>query len=230
MVARTHIFIIMGLTRYLPETQPVPFNQQVLMWFSGLRGAVAFALAVQFLENPDFPLSSRSSVFATTVLVIVFTVLVFGGLTPFMLRWLKICPEEQHGHTPLPTTHKDVEAPADDQIPISEKDLEQPLLGWLYRFDAKYMKSLMIRYIRPHFTHADEEQIKIQEVVRRRDSVAESRRTSLNHSSFQLNNLSQKNLPVTNVENNERERMIKTSALHESPKQETSALDIINLN
>jgi solute carrier family 9 (sodium/hydrogen exchanger), member 8 len=109
------------------------------MWFSGLRGAVAFALAVTFLDHPDFNDEIKRSIFATTVMVIVVTVLLFGGLTPYMLRWLKIVPEESHdGHSPVPTNPQEVEIPPEDaQHPITQEDLEQPLMGWLYRLDAK---------------------------------------------------------------------------------------------
>lgn len=42
LVSRTHVFIIIGIRNMLQRsrTAKIPFNQQVLMWFSGLRGFV----------------------------------------------------------------------------------------------------------------------------------------------------------------------------------------------
>ncbi|KAI9358899.1 Sodium/hydrogen exchanger family-domain-containing protein [Zopfochytrium polystomum] len=99
LVSRTHVFIILGIKNLLIKTDvPIPWNQQVLIWFSGLRGAVAFALGVTFLEHPVFDEDVKGYIFGTTVMVVVFTVLVFGGLTPYMLVWLGILDgEHQHG-------------------------------------------------------------------------------------------------------------------------------------
>lgn len=40
LVSRTHVFIIIGIRNLFQKTRTakIPFNQQVLMWFSGLRG------------------------------------------------------------------------------------------------------------------------------------------------------------------------------------------------
>lgn len=139
MVSRSHVFIVCSLTGFLPATKPIPMNQQVLMWFSGLRGAVAFALGVTFLEHPDFSAAIKGAIFGTTVMVIVTTVLLFGGLTPYMLVWLGIVPAESnspHGHEPLSST-AELEVPTEDQYIVTQEDLDQPIFGWLYRFDVK---------------------------------------------------------------------------------------------
>ncbi|KAJ3203903.1 hypothetical protein HDU82_006225, partial [Entophlyctis luteolus] len=120
LVSRTHVFVILGIKNLLlkhqakdalhPEatTSPVPMNQQILIWFSGLRGAVAFALGVTFLEQDAFTEEAKASIFGTTVMVVVLTVLVIGGLTPYMLVWLGIC-EGEH----------------DEESGQQEKDLQQ---------------------------------------------------------------------------------------------------------
>jgi solute carrier family 9 (sodium/hydrogen exchanger), member 8 len=141
LVARCHVFFVCGFTKYLPGSAAVPMNQQILMWFSGLRGAVAFALAVTFLEHPDFTNHIKESIFGTTVLVILFTVLGLGGLTPYMLRVLEIVkPRDngEHGHDGLPThIERDVQVEPDADQTISQDDLNQPIFGWLYRLDVK---------------------------------------------------------------------------------------------
>ena len=111
------------------------------MWFSGLRGAVAFALGVTFLEHPDFDEDVKQTIFGTTVIVVVLTVLIFGGLTPYMLRVLKITSEGGDGqgeHEAIPTNDEAGSGgKKDDENAITEADLEQPVFGWLYQLDAK---------------------------------------------------------------------------------------------
>ncbi|KAI8893749.1 Sodium/hydrogen exchanger family-domain-containing protein [Globomyces pollinis-pini] len=163
---RTHVFIVCSLTKFLPGSRPVPINQQTLMWFSGLRGAVAFALAVTFLDHPDFGSAIKGAIFGTTVMVILFTVLGLGGLTPYMLTWLEITEkkEEPTRHNTLPSHEKqhDVQPEADVDQSITENDLAQPVVGWMYRFDAKY--------IRPFFTHETTKIAKIRDVIERHES------------------------------------------------------------
>merc|ERR1719353_898314 len=55
------------------RSHPVPQSAAVMMWWSGLRGAVALALAV------DMPSRHRFMMISTTCFVICFTVMVYGG-------------------------------------------------------------------------------------------------------------------------------------------------------
>lgn len=117
------------------------------MWFSGLRGAVAFALAVSFLEEKNFSPAIKGAIFGTTVLVILFTVLGLGTMTPYMLQWLHIVAptdssEDGKGeHSAVPGSGNnlhDIKEPEKDvDQTVTEHDLNQPIFGWLYRFDAK---------------------------------------------------------------------------------------------
>jgi NhaP-type Na+/H+ or K+/H+ antiporter len=61
----------------------VPRADQLLLWFSGLRGAVSFALVL------SFPSPHRRALIATTAWTVLTTVLVFGGSTPLLLRRLQ---------------------------------------------------------------------------------------------------------------------------------------------
>lgn len=123
--------------------QQVSIANQTLMWFSGLRGAVSFALAVSFLEHPDFSPAIKGAIFGTTVLVILFTVLGLGGLTPYLLKWLQIVPPQDSGdHHAIPSDTHGSHPPAEEMTEdveeiITEADLTQPVFGWLYRLDVK---------------------------------------------------------------------------------------------
>lgn len=55
---------------------------QVVMWFAGLRGAIAFALAL------IFPIAHRPVVVTTTLAVVLVTTFVCGGLTEPLVSYL----------------------------------------------------------------------------------------------------------------------------------------------
>ena len=56
-----------------------------MMMFSGLRGAMAFALAIR-----DTATYAHQMMFSTTLLIVFFTVWIVGGGTTPMLSWLNI--------------------------------------------------------------------------------------------------------------------------------------------
>jgi NhaP-type Na+/H+ or K+/H+ antiporter len=62
----------------------IPWNYQISMWHAGLRGAIAYALAV------EFPSQNQGLVVTTTSFVCLFTVFVFGGTTTKLLDVLGI--------------------------------------------------------------------------------------------------------------------------------------------
>ncbi|KAJ7395549.1 solute carrier family 9 member A9 [Pitangus sulphuratus] len=69
----------------LGRKQKIPRNFQHMMMFSGLRGAIAFALAIR-----DTASQPKQMMFTTALLIVFFTVWVFGGGTTPMLTWLQI--------------------------------------------------------------------------------------------------------------------------------------------
>lgn len=68
----------------------IKFSSQIIVWFSGLRGAVAFYLAINTTsENQDQILSS-------TLWLILISILVLGLLTPILLKILdKVYPDDR---------------------------------------------------------------------------------------------------------------------------------------
>jgi len=62
----------------------ITFKMQLMIWFAGLRGAVAFALALNVRT------SHRSQVITTTLFLVLFTTLVLGGLTAPILKKLHL--------------------------------------------------------------------------------------------------------------------------------------------
>jgi len=89
-----HLFPILGFFNLTTPEQSlrVPFAQQIICWFSGLRGAIAVALAYQVV-GPN-----AHVIRASTMFVVVGTTFVFGGSTKCLLDVLKIptgCEEQE---------------------------------------------------------------------------------------------------------------------------------------
>ncbi|MCO5603907.1 hypothetical protein L7F22_058061 [Adiantum nelumboides] len=76
------------VNRFRPQSKHIRKNQQHALWFSGLRGAMAFALARQSVM--DLPSGHGHVLLTATLLTIFFTVLFIGGFTSYALKFLKI--------------------------------------------------------------------------------------------------------------------------------------------
>jgi sodium/hydrogen exchanger 8 len=63
-------------------------NHQLFLWFSGLRGAIAFALAMK--SPDDVGEEAGGVIFSATLVIVLITVLIFGGFTPFLLGKLDV--------------------------------------------------------------------------------------------------------------------------------------------
>lgn len=63
----------------------IPANFQHMMMFSGLRGAIAFALALRSASSPE-----RYVIMTTTAIIVMLTVILCGGTTTAMLSYLNI--------------------------------------------------------------------------------------------------------------------------------------------
>ncbi|XP_063793523.1 sodium/hydrogen exchanger 6 [Pseudophryne corroboree] len=104
-------------------------NFQHMMMFAGLRGAMTFALAIR-----DTATYARQMMFSTTLLIVFFTVWVFGGGTTAMLSCLHI--------------RVDVDSDLDQLgVPENERRSTKAESAWLFRlwynFDHNYLKPLL---------------------------------------------------------------------------------------
>lgn len=71
-----------------PMSRQIPMKHQKALCFSGLRGAMAFALALQSIH--DLPDGHGRTIFTTTTAIVVLTVLVIGGSMSTMLETLEV--------------------------------------------------------------------------------------------------------------------------------------------
>ncbi len=106
LVARAvHLFPIVGLfNANEPEKWRAPLPQQIVMWYSGLRGAIAVALAYEVV-GPN-----AHVIRAATMFVVVGTTFLFGGSTKCLLDVLKIrtgCADEEEEEELLDTGRRE---------------------------------------------------------------------------------------------------------------------------
>ncbi|KAL7130537.1 hypothetical protein ABFS83_13G140600 [Erythranthe nasuta] len=71
-----------------PAHRKIPMKHQKALWYSGLRGAMAFALALQSVH--DLPEGHGQTIFTATTAIVVLTVLLIGGSTGTMLEALHV--------------------------------------------------------------------------------------------------------------------------------------------
>ncbi|KAG8365309.1 hypothetical protein BUALT_Bualt18G0091300 [Buddleja alternifolia] len=98
-----------------PAHRKIPMKHQKALWYSGLRGAMAFALALQSVH--DLPEGHGQTIFTATTAIIVLTVLLIGGSTGTMLEALQVVGDGQDG--PL---SEGFEANIGYRAPIGEGD------------------------------------------------------------------------------------------------------------
>ncbi|XP_076986438.1 sodium/hydrogen exchanger 9 isoform X2 [Tamandua tetradactyla] len=120
----------------LGRKQKIPWNFQHVMMFSGLRGAIAFALAIRDTESQP-----QQMMFSTALLLVFCTVWVFGGGTTPMLAWLQI----RVGVDPAEGVKQ--EATSQQEANSVDKSTTKTESAWLFRvwygFDHKYLKPIL---------------------------------------------------------------------------------------
>jgi len=84
-IARALNIYPLSLLLNIGRKNKIPCKFQHMMWFSGLRGALSFALAIKNTVT-----ESRQIFLTTTSLIAIFTVIFCGGLTSPFLKFLKI--------------------------------------------------------------------------------------------------------------------------------------------
>ncbi|KAM8752700.1 sodium/hydrogen exchanger 6 [Rhynchonycteris naso] len=119
----------LSLLLNLGRRSKIGSNFQHMMMFAGLRGAMAFALAIR-----DTATYARQMMFSTTLLIVFFTVWVFGGGTTATLSCLHIRVGVDSDQEHL-------------SIPENERRTTKAESAWLFRiwynFDHNYLKPLL---------------------------------------------------------------------------------------
>ncbi|KAL3684425.1 hypothetical protein R1sor_002447 [Riccia sorocarpa] len=97
LVARAaNVFPCAYIVNYFrSEERQIPENHQKALWFAGLRGAMAFALALQSVH--DLPPGVGRVMVTSTTAIVVLTVIIIGGSTSTMLERLDVVGDNQGG-------------------------------------------------------------------------------------------------------------------------------------
>ncbi|XP_034250600.1 sodium/hydrogen exchanger 8 [Thrips palmi] len=85
-----NIFPLAILVNRFREHQITP-RMMFIMWFSGLRGAISYALSLH-LEFSD---ETRHVIITTTLIIVLFTTLALGGSTMPLMKFLQAGPKER---------------------------------------------------------------------------------------------------------------------------------------
>jgi len=141
----------------------ISFRMQIMIWFSGLRGAIAFALALN-LKTPG-----GSVLITTTLFIVLFTTLGLGCLTSPLIKKLKlqhiVTEAEMEVRASLITdiepeydANKDYDDEGNDVVLHTKRISTSKPDSWFHRhwriFDEKIMKKWFGGKPRPgYFIH-----------------------------------------------------------------------------
>ncbi|XP_060089870.1 sodium/hydrogen exchanger 7 isoform X2 [Heteronotia binoei] len=125
----------------LGRRHKISWNFQHMMMFSGLRGAMAFALAIR-----DTATYSHQMMFTTTLLIVFFTVWVIGGGTTPMLSWLNIRVGVDPDQDP-PPSNDSFQVLQGDGPDLDRRNRTKQESAWIFRlwysFDHNYLKPIL---------------------------------------------------------------------------------------
>ncbi|XP_062527170.1 sodium/hydrogen exchanger 8 isoform X2 [Bombyx mori] len=138
-----------------------------IMWFSGLRGAISYALSLHL----GFSDETRHVIITTTLIIVLFTTLFFGGSTMPLLKFLRANkktkrarPLRKQKEVSLSKTKEWGQAIDSEHLSeITEEELEvnyshATRLRGFVRFDMKYLTPFFTR----RFTHQELKDCKSQ--------------------------------------------------------------------
>eukprot|EP00818_Percolomonas_sp_WS_P009374 CAMPEP_0117437984 /NCGR_PEP_ID=MMETSP0759-20121206/1814_1 /TAXON_ID=63605 /ORGANISM="Percolomonas cosmopolitus, Strain WS" /LENGTH=615 /DNA_ID=CAMNT_0005229651 /DNA_START=161 /DNA_END=2005 /DNA_ORIENTATION=- len=119
----------------------ISLKNQLIMWVSGLRGAIAFALAIQLKDEDNTVLGDY--IFSTTMVTVLFTIIVFGGGTWPILKIFKVKSASDEEDFKVEDTLAAKEDPALAQLPSSLEITSYKNI--LVRFDENILRRLFLK-------------------------------------------------------------------------------------
>lgn len=130
------------------RTVALSYQEQFILAYGGLRGAVGFSLALLFFDhNPDNNVTGKSTVFLTTTLVVVFfTVFVQGGTIKLLVNKLGISKAKSHEKDRISgrINKKTIDHLMFGIEAIVKHDAFHTTWQWLINFDNRYIKKVLL--------------------------------------------------------------------------------------
>ncbi|KAL2927905.1 Sodium/hydrogen exchanger 6 [Bienertia sinuspersici] len=139
-----------------PAHRRIPMQHQKALWYSGLRGAMAFALALQSVH--DLPEGHGQTIFTATTAIVVLTVLLIGGSTGTMLESLQVIGDAPEGQVNDFNRSDGYVSPSQEEEGSSANRFKLRLKE--FHRSAPSFSSLDKNYLTPFFTtqNGDEEE------------------------------------------------------------------------
>jgi len=137
-----HIIFTVGLTTNVRRRRrfglpPISGKHMFVLWFAGLRGAIAYGLVI------EFPSHNAPQLTAVTIWVIMFTIFVLGGATETLLKFLKIKMQDHDQHSRDMVTEEQLDGtshlPGDTKAVIRKSTLFKGIQD----FDSKFIKPVL---------------------------------------------------------------------------------------
>ncbi|URD90078.1 Sodium hydrogen exchanger [Musa troglodytarum] len=155
-VARAaHVYVCANLVNMArPTSRQIPLKHQKALWYSGLRGAMAFALALQSVH--DLPEAHGKTIFTATTAIIVLTVILVGGSTGTMLEALEVVGDDQDGALETIESNNGYIAPSYQEGTSSGSKLKMKLKE--FHKSTTSFTALDKNYLTPFFTSQNEEE------------------------------------------------------------------------
>ncbi|KAI0214453.1 Sodium/hydrogen exchanger 8 [Lamellibrachia satsuma] len=164
LIARAfNIYPLSFAANYFREHK-ITKKMQFIMWLSGLRGAIAFALSLHL----EFDNEQRHVIVTTTLIIVLFTVIILGGSTMPLMKFLKTDKHRKTRPGRMVTLSKTKEyGDALDSEHLSELTEEEfevnvvkPHLKGFLKFDIKYLIPFFTRRFTQQEVHAGTAQMK----------------------------------------------------------------------
>ncbi|XP_006881688.1 PREDICTED: sodium/hydrogen exchanger 8 isoform X1 [Elephantulus edwardii] len=145
-----NIFPLSYLLNFFRDHKITP-KMMFIMWFSGLRGAIPYALSLHLdLE----PMEKRQLIGTTTIVIVLFTILLLGGSTMPLIRLMDIEDAKARRRS-----KKDVNLSKTEKMGntiesehLSELTEEEYEAHYIRRQDLKGFMWLDVKYLNPFFT------------------------------------------------------------------------------
>ncbi|XP_061487316.1 sodium/hydrogen exchanger 8 isoform X3 [Rhineura floridana] len=145
-----NIFPLSYLLNFFRDHKITP-KMMFIMWFSGLRGAIPYALSLHLgLE----PIEKRQLIGTTTIIIVLFTILLLGGGTMPLIRLIDI--EDSKARR---KNKKDINLSKTEKMGntiesehLSELTEEEYEAHYIKRQDLKGFMWLDVKYLNPFFT------------------------------------------------------------------------------
>ena len=157
-----NIFPLSYLVNYFREHK-ISKKMMFVMWFSGLRGAIAYALALHL----EFEEEKRRVVVTTTLIIVLFTIIFLGGLTMPVMKFMKADKKvrgrrrttKRNSRRPTLSLSKTKEmGQAIEAEHLSELTEEEYEVNFLNKSNVTGFVKFDVKYLMPFFTRRFTEQ------------------------------------------------------------------------